>query len=132
MNENMLCTMNKTFLIKIILWKDKKNEKWPVKEYKQKQKPQNTKTQKTNQEKYIPPHMREKTIQEKIQESILGSIVPFEESPTCELNNSDDDDDDDKEDEEEDDESFEKVWDDSYQGWYMPGDEMKRKFKITY
>ena len=32
-NSNMINTMNKDFLIKIILWKDKQSEKWAIGEY---------------------------------------------------------------------------------------------------
>ena len=104
MNSNMINTMNKDFLIKIILFKDKQTEKWAVGEYhkykeeqinefnkytKNPEKEKSTSALILNEvEKYIPPHKRE--------------------AEQCLFNTDSDSDSD---------------WDTSK--WYMPGDEMK-------
>lgn len=104
-NENLIKTLNKNFLIKIIMWKEKQSEKWAIGEYekykekleKSKQLEPKLKIEKIEKEsKYTPPHLRKEF---KVEEVCM--IDTFSDSGS---------------------DSF--GWDPSYTGWCMPGDEM--------
>lgn len=94
-NENMINTMNKNFLIKLIMWKERQTEKFAVGEYEKYK--QTLEKQPEKSKKYIPPHLRENHF--KKEECLIDTSSDSFDTEW--------------------DSSY------TYKKWYMPGDEMK-------